>query len=80
MKTQKEIYIKSWETNGFKAYRTKKGIVVEIWNRNQGMYTGRKALLVGKTALPNDNDWQCYLAAAKYPQSSFTIRKGHIVR
>lgn len=74
-----EVFEMNWETNGFKAWQTKKGVVVEIWNRNQGMYTGRKALLPGKTALPTENDWQNYLEAAKYPESSITIRKGRLV-
>ena len=77
MKT--EIFEMNWETNGFKAWKTKKGVVVEIWNQNQGMFTGRKALLIGKTTLPTQDDWVNYLEAAKYPESSHTIRKGHKV-
>jgi hypothetical protein len=76
---EREIFEMKWETNGFKAWKTKKGVVVEIWNKNQGMFTGRKALLIGKTTLPTENDWLVYLAAAKYPESSLTLRKGHKV-
>jgi hypothetical protein len=78
-KMKTETFEMNWETNGFKAWKSRKGVVVEIWNRNRGMYTGRKALLPGRTALPTEYDWQNYLDAAKYPQSSITLRKGHIV-
>jgi len=76
---KKEIFEMKWETNGFRAWKSKKGVVVEIWNRNQGMVTGRKALLAGNTALPTDTDWLVYLDAAKHPESSITLRKGHKV-
>lgn len=75
-----EVFEMNWETNGFKAWKTKKGVVIEIWNRNIGMFTGRKALLLGHKSLPNKNDWQVYLEAAKHPQSSFTLKKGHKVQ
>jgi hypothetical protein len=73
----KEVFERNWETNGFRAWKTKKGICVKIWNKNQGMYTGRKALLRGWQTLPTVDNWQVYLDTAKYPGSSYTLKKGH---
>jgi len=59
LKSKEKIW--KWDTNSISAKISKKGLILENWNCNQCMISGRKILLLGTTALPSDNNIEQYI-------------------